>query len=76
MVTISNKLMSNYLGILNEIKQRRKKSFTQVEVCKVLQISRQKYSSFENGKVYDFILLDQVAGLVCLDLKLTYNEIY
>lgn len=54
---------SKFLHILEQIKVRRAKTFTQKEVSEILNVSLRKFIDFENGKIYDFWLLCRYADL-------------
>lgn len=59
------------MQILAHCKVRRAESFTQKEIACILGISLRKYIDFENSKHFDFILLDQLSGLVGFEITLS-----
>ena len=67
MVTISNIDKRKYLRILLELKY--KNPFTQQEIAGILHISERKINSFVRGKIYDFWLLTQFAGVLGLSIN-------
>jgi DNA-binding XRE family transcriptional regulator len=59
----SNSDVCNYLRILNILKEKRVKIYTQKEIAELLEVSRKKMYDFEKGKVIDFELLTQYAAI-------------
>ena len=68
---ISNDLSKQYMQILAQLKRERAECYTQKEVSVILKTSLRKYIDFENGKQFDFCLLDQLAGLLCKNLNIS-----
>lgn len=64
-----NKLISeqdseNYFTILTELNNLHKNIYTVNELCKHFGVSNKKLIDFRNGKVIDFWLLTQYAGII------------
>lgn len=53
-----------YLQILDELNKNHAKIFTQKELSKHLEVSVRKLSDFKAGKIIDFPLLTQYAGII------------
>jgi len=62
---VSDKDKRKYLRILIELKEEHANIYTQKEIALYLGVSLRKVSSFLNGKIYDFWMLTQYAGLIC-----------
>jgi len=68
---ISNRDKRKYLRLLTTLKGKHAKIFTQKEIAGYLSISERKVNSFLRGKIYDFWMLTQYAGLIGIDI--TFN---
>lgn len=55
---------SNYLHILHELNKYHANTFTLKELSIHFDVSVRKLSDFKNGKVIDFWLLTQYAGII------------
>lgn len=66
---ISDNDKCKYLQILKYLKACHANIFTQKELSKHLGISVRKLSDFQNGKVIDFWLLTQYAGIVGKEIQ-------
>ena len=64
---ISNIDKRKYLRILITVKE--KNIFTQQEIAGYLKVSERKVNSFMRGKIYDFWLLVQFAGLLGIQIN-------
>jgi len=53
-----------YMQILAELNGNHAKIFTQLELSKHLKVSVRKLSDFKSGKIIDFELLTQYAGII------------
>ena len=58
-----------YLQILKELNSNHAKIFTQKELSGYLGVSVRKLSDFKSGKVIDFELLTQYAGIIGREIK-------
>ena len=58
-----------YLQILDDLNKLHANTFTQSELSKHLKTSVRKISDFKNGKVIDFWLLTQYAGIIGKEIK-------
>lgn len=70
---ISNQDKCNYLHILKKLNNLHAKIFTQKELANHLKVSVRKLSDFQNGKVFDFWLLTQYAGIIGKRIKFNLN---
>jgi len=66
---ISKKDKANYLQILAELRQNHTGLFPLRELSEHLGVSERKLSDFRAGKIIDFWLLAQYAGIIGRDLK-------
>ena len=71
---VSNLDKRKYLRILIELKEKHAKIFTQDEIANHLSVSKRKVSSFINGKIYDFWMLTQYAGLIGININFEMND--
>ena len=68
---VSNLNKRIFLRILINLKQENVNLYTQKQISKLLKVSPKKVNSFMNGKIYDFWMLTQFAGL--LGMNITFN---
>lgn len=59
------------MQILAQCKEKRAEIYTQREISDILKISLRKYVDFENAKIFDFFILDQLCSLTGNELKIT-----